>query len=114
LAGLHADLHAIRAVLRRNEGTTCRLLRSKLLNLHFYACKNEQIIKTALANPFDRFQIGIRKLIEDLMVERMGENDSIVTRYMTDQDFQAPAYPILVREIFDAVRKDSLADRPRP
>jgi type I restriction enzyme R subunit len=70
------------------------------------ACKNEQIIKTALANPLDRFQMGIRKLIEDLMIERMGENDKIVTRYMSDRDFQASAYPILVREIFDTVRKE--------
>ena len=38
------------------------------------------------------------------MIERMGENDKIVTRYMADRDFQAAAYPILVREIFDAVR----------
>ena len=48
--------------------------------------------------------MGIRKLIEDFMIERMGENDKIVTRYMADRDFQASAYPILAREIFDAVR----------
>ena len=51
--------------------------------------ENQQIIKTALANPLDRFQMGIRKLIEELMIERMGENDKIVTRYMSDRDFQA-------------------------
>jgi len=38
------------------------------------------------------------------MIERMGENDKIVTRYMADRDFQAAAYPVLAREIFDAVR----------
>jgi len=38
------------------------------------------------------------------MMERMGENDKIVTRYMSDRDFQASAYPILACEIFDAVR----------
>lgn len=41
---------------------------------------------------------------EDTMIERMGENDRIVTRYMADQDFQASAFPILAREIFEAVR----------
>lgn len=45
-----------------------------------------------------------RKLIEDLMIERMGENDKIVTRYMADQEFQGSAFPILAREIFQAVR----------
>src|SRR5437764_14831479 len=68
------------------------------------ACKNEQVIKTALANPLDKFELGIRMLREDFMVERMGENDKIVTRYMADREFQASAYPILAREIFDAVR----------
>jgi type I restriction enzyme R subunit len=68
------------------------------------ACKSEQVIQTAMANSLDKFELGIRKLIESLMIERMGENDKIVTRYMADQDFQASAFPILAREIFEAVR----------
>lgn len=68
------------------------------------ACKSEQVIQTAMANPLDKFELGIRKLIESLMIERMGENDRIVTRYMADPDFQAMAFPILAREIFAAVR----------
>jgi type I restriction enzyme R subunit len=68
------------------------------------ASKNEQVIQTALANPLHKFELGIRKLIEEFMIERMGENDKIVTRYMADRDFQAAAYPVLAREIFDAVR----------
>jgi type I restriction enzyme R subunit len=68
------------------------------------ACKSEQVVRTALANPLDKFELGIRKLIEDLMIERMGENDKLVTRYMSDQEFQGSALPILAREIFDAVR----------
>lgn len=68
------------------------------------ACRSEQVVQTALANPLDKFELGIRKLIEDLMIERMGENDKIVTRYMADQEFQGSAFPILAREIFEAVR----------
>jgi len=68
------------------------------------ACRNEQVRKTALANPLDKFELGIRKLIEDLMIERMAENDQIVTRYMADQEFQSSAFPILAREIFEAIR----------
>ena len=29
------------------------------------ACKSEQVIQTAMANPLDKFQLGIRKLIEE-------------------------------------------------
>ena len=67
------------------------------------ACNSEQIVQTALANPLDKFELGIRKLIENLMIERMAENDQIVTRYMADKEFQASAFPILAREIFDEV-----------
>ena len=70
------------------------------------ACKNDQIIQTARANPLDKFELGIRKLIEDLMLERMSENDKIVTRYMADQEFQGSAFPILAREIFDSIRSE--------
>ena len=57
-----------------------------------------------MANPLDKFELVIRRLIEDLMIERIGENDKIVTRYMADQEFQGSAFPILAREIFEAVR----------
>ena len=38
------------------------------------------------------------------MIERMAENDKIVTRYMADQEFQGSAFPILAKEIFEAIR----------
>jgi len=68
------------------------------------ASNDTQAIQTALANPLDKFQLGIRKLIENLMVQRMAENDRIVTRYMDDADFQNTAFPILARAIFDSIR----------
>ena len=41
------------------------------------------------------------------MIERMAENDKIVTRYMDDPDFQSSAFPILAREIFDAINEQA-------
>ena len=67
------------------------------------ATSNSQVIQTAMANPLDKFQLGVRKLIEDLMIQRMAENDKIVTRYMDDGEFQRTAFPILAKEIFEAV-----------
>ena len=68
------------------------------------ACASELVVRTALANSLDRFALGVRGLIEELMIERLGENDRIVTRYVSDEAFQGAAFPILVREIFEAVR----------
>jgi type I restriction enzyme R subunit len=63
-----------------------------------------------MANPLDKFVLGIRKLIEDLMIDRMTENDKIVTRYMADQEFQGAAFPILAGEIFEAIRSKDEPD----
>ena len=68
------------------------------------ACNSDAVVRTALANPLDRFEMGVRGLIEDLMIERMGENDRIVTRYLSDREFQGSAFPVLAREIFETVR----------
>ena len=38
-----------------------------------------------------------------LMIERMGENGALVTRYMSDSDFQEAAFADLSRAIYDAV-----------
>src|SRR5439155_24992329 len=73
------------------------------------AARNEQIIKTARANPqLEKFSLGIRKLIEEMMIQRMGENDKIVTRYMDDQEFQNSAFPILAREILESISRREL------
>ena len=42
------------------------------------------------------------------MIQRMAENDKIVTRYMDDEAFQRAAFPILAKEIFDTVRTQHL------
>ncbi|KXS32138.1 MAG: Restriction endonuclease, type I, EcoRI, R subunit/Type III [Candidatus Gallionella acididurans] len=68
---------------------------------------NAQVIQTAMANPLDKFQLGVRKLVEDLMIQRMGENDKIVTRYMGDGEFQRTTFPILAREIFETIHAET-------
>ncbi|MEO7424765.1 MAG: RNA-binding domain-containing protein [Fibrobacteria bacterium] len=78
------------------------------------AVNNAKVIDTALANPFDKFKLGIKQLIESLMMQRLGENDEIVTRYMEDGTFQGAAFPILAKEIFDSIKanagRKSIAD----
>ena len=37
-------------------------------------------------------------------MERMGENDALVTRYLREKDFQNVAFAVLAREMFAAVR----------
>ena len=67
------------------------------------ATSNEQVIKLRRANPFDKFQLGLRHLIEDLMVQRMADNDQIVTRYMDDKEFGSAAFAVLSKAIYDSI-----------
>ncbi len=41
------------------------------------------------------------------MVERMGENDAIVTRFLGDADFHQTASEMLAREVYEAVGEPS-------
>ena len=76
------------------------------------ACRNDRVVRAAGANPFDKFALGIRGLVEELMIERMGENDRIVTRYVSDEAFRGSAFPLLARAIFDAVRARQAVGAP--
>jgi len=67
------------------------------------ATNHPQVIQLRQANPFDKFQLGLRKLIEDLMIQRMGENDKIVTRYMDDKAFESAAFAVLSKVIYESI-----------
>ena len=70
------------------------------------AANDEQVIKLRRANPFDKFQLGLRSVLENLIVQRMTENDAIVTRYMDDVEFGSAAFEALSKSIYDAISPD--------
>lgn len=75
------------------------------------ACNDERVIQTARANPLDKFELGIVKIIESLMMQRMAENDRIVTRYMDDTDFQKTIFPILAKEIYKGILEKDVEEK---
>ncbi len=75
------------------------------------ATASEQVIQLRQANPLDKFQLGMRRLIEEMMIQRMAENDKIVTRYMDDKDFGNAAFDVLTRAIYETIPK---AEEPQP
>jgi type I restriction enzyme R subunit len=68
------------------------------------AMKDESVLKTAAANPLDKFELGIQQVIKDLMMKRLKENDKIVSRYMDDEKFQKVIFSILAKEIYHSVQ----------
>ena len=77
------------------------------------ATSNDQVVKLRRANPFDKFQLGLRQLLEDLMVQRMADNDKIVTRYMDDKEFGDAAFTVLSKAIYDSIPADDETPKPR-
>ena len=69
------------------------------------ALRNDDVRRMALANDLDKFALGFRPQLGKLMVERMGENDDIVRRYLDDAEFQQTASEVLAREVHDAVKE---------
>jgi len=67
------------------------------------ATANDQVIKLQRANPFDKFQLGLRQIIEAMMVLRMADNDKIVSRYMDDKEFSDAAFTVLSNVIYDSI-----------
>lgn len=63
------------------------------------------MFQTALANPLDKFTLGIKAFIEDLMLRRLGEKDRSLISYTDDQAFQNEALTVLARAIFEGVRE---------
>ncbi|HOE16639.1 MAG TPA: type I restriction endonuclease [Syntrophorhabdaceae bacterium] len=75
------------------------------------AGQDERVIQTAKTNSLEKFQLGIRKIIESLMMQRMAENDQIVTKYMDDDDFQKTVFPILARAIYKDIREREIVQK---
>jgi len=68
------------------------------------AMQDESVLKTAAANPLDKFELGIQQIIKDLMMKRLKQNDKIVSRYMDDNLFQSVILSILAKEIYQTAR----------
>ncbi|AMD92492.1 type I restriction endonuclease subunit R [Desulfomicrobium orale] len=67
------------------------------------AANTPEVIRLRRANPFDKFQLGLRQMLEDLMLQRMNENDKIVSRYMDDKAFEDKAFAVLSKVIYDSI-----------
>ena len=67
------------------------------------AIREPSVREMALANPFEKFSLGIREHLIKLMMGRMADNDALVTCCLNDPDFQEVVFTGLLRVIFDKV-----------
>jgi len=69
------------------------------------AAEDERVIETALANPEDKFLLGIREIMDAMMVQRMEKNDRIVTKYLGDAAFKDLAFKLLGKALYEQISK---------
>jgi type I restriction enzyme R subunit len=100
-----AQLSEIIEVLNERFGTEFKPADQLLFDQFVADAKaDDEVVLRANANPLDAFALSMKEKIEGLMVDRMDQNQEIVTRYLNDSQFQALAFRLLVRRIYDEAR----------
>jgi type I restriction enzyme R subunit len=66
-----------------------------------------EVVQRAVANPYDGFALALRDKLLNLMIDRMGENQAIVTKYIDDKEFQDATFSEMARRIYDEILAES-------
>lgn len=74
-----------------------------LQQIHHDAVSRDDIRRTALADDFDKFSLGIRPQLKELMIQHIAGNDTLITRCLNNPDYQEIVFTGLLRAIFDAI-----------
>ena len=70
------------------------------------AKQNERIVEAAKANNLTNFSAFLERMLDELFIERMENNEDIFSRVMTDKEFRSAAHEHLAEEIFKRVREE--------
>ena len=64
---------------------------------------NEDINQTVHANTYEKFELGVRALLKELIVKRMDTNGDFIRRVFTNSDFEEIVLSGLARGIYEHV-----------
>ena len=106
-----AKLSEIIDVLNEHFGTEFTKADQLLFDQFIEAAKaDEQVVQQAQANALDNFAVAMKSKVENLMVDRMDQNQEIVTRYLNDPQFQGVAFKLLVEKLYNQLRRSEEAE----
>jgi type I restriction enzyme, R subunit len=63
-----------------------------------------EVVERAQANPLDNFALSMKEKVESLMIDRMDQNQEIVSKYLNEPKFQEVAFGLLVKRIYEELR----------
>ncbi len=67
--------------------------------------RDEKVVEAAQANSFSNFSSFFGRILDDLFIERMEDNDEIFSRVMSDKQFRGAAQEHIAREVYDRIRR---------
>ncbi len=68
--------------------------------------EDEKIVEAAKANNLPNFSAFLERVLDQLFIDRMENNEEIFSRVMTDKEFRSAAHEHLAEEIFKRVRDE--------
>ena len=71
------------------------------------ATNDEQFRILAAANEYDKFELAVRGMIDNIMVQMLSSNGALVNKYMTDADAKRDVFPVIAKSIFDKIIESS-------
>ncbi|EHA14569.1 type I restriction endonuclease subunit R [Halomonas sp. HAL1] len=66
---------------------------------------NENIVEAAKANNLPNFSAYLERMLDELFIDRMENNEEIFSRVMSDKEFRGAAHQHLALEIFKKIRQ---------
>ena len=98
-------LSEIIGVLNERFGTEFTEADQLLFEQFVVAAKQDaEVVARAQANPLDNFALSMKSKVESLMIDRMEQNQEIVSKYLNDPKFQEVAFALLVKRIYNELR----------
>ena len=87
----------------RPPGMLLRIARSFFDQMREQAKTDAEVVQRAVANPYDNFALSLRGKLLDLMIDRMDQNQGIVSRYINEKEFQDVTFDQLARRIYNEI-----------
>ncbi|SEA81273.1 type I restriction endonuclease subunit R [Alkalimonas amylolytica] len=73
--------------------------------------ENEKIVEAARANNLPNFSAFLERMLDELFIDRMENNEDIFSRVMTDKAFRSAAHEHIAEVIFKRVREEKGTSR---
>ena len=67
------------------------------------ATNDEHFRILASANEYDKFELTVRGMIDNIMVQMLSSNGGLVNKYMTDTNAKRDVFPVIARSIFNRI-----------